>query len=209
MAILLGTGLPSGPRGPVVAPGCILSRQALAGQGPRGPGLRAGIVQAVLALCTVWPTAAAAQGPVPVERPATVVHVTDGDTVWVELGESDQLPGGRVKVRIHGIDAPESCQAGGPEARTALAQRLQGRSVRIHLHRQDAYARWLGRLRHEGEDVGAWMVTEGWAWSYRFASGRGPYDDEEAQARAARRGLFAHPDPMPPWVFRQWHGPCR
>lgn len=166
-------------------------------------------MRAVLALCAAWPAAAGAQGGALVEHPATVVHVTDGDTVWVELGDAGLLPGGRVKVRIDGIDAPESCQMGGPEARAALAQRLYGRTVRIHLHRQDAYARWLGRLRHEGEDVGAWMVAQGLAWSYRPPSGRGPYDAEEAQAREARRGLFAHPDPMPPRVFRQWHGPCR
>ncbi|MFN3416531.1 MAG: thermonuclease family protein [Caldimonas sp.] len=155
-----------------------------------------------------WPASAGAQGRAPVERLATVVHVTDGDTVWVEMGPADPLLAGRVKVRIDGIDAPESCQTGGPEARAALAQRLQGQSVHLLLRRQDAYARWLGRLHHEGEDVGAWMVAQGLAWSYRFASGRGPYDAEEAQAREARRGLFAHPDPMPPRVFRQWHGPC-
>lgn len=163
----------------------------------------------VLAVCLAGLPAAAAPASVPAERTARVVHVTDGDTVWIDMMDSGLRPEGRIKLRIDGIDAPESCQTGGPQAQTALAQRVLGQIVTVHLSRQDAYARWLGRLHHEGEDVGAWMVSQGWAWNYRFASGQGPYAAEERQARQAQRGLFADTDPMPPRVFRQWHGPCR
>lgn len=209
MAILLGTDLPSGSRGPVGLQARIVLRQSPSGPGPGCTVAwvrRAGVV---LALCTAGWLAVAAPRPAPAERTARVVHVTDGDTVWVEMSDAGWRPEGRIKLRIDGIDAPESCQSGGPQAQAALAQRVLGQTVTIRLSRQDAYARWLGRLYHEGEDIGAWMVSQGWAWNYRFASGRGPYDAEERQARQAQRGLFAHTDPMPPRVFRQWHGPCR
>lgn len=141
---------------------------------------------------------------------AIVTHVTDGDTVWIELGATAPgRPSGRVKVRIEGIDAPESCQAWGAQAREALRERLLGRAVTVQLRRQDVYARWLGLVQHEGEDVAAWMVAQGHAWSYRSRRGAGRYQAEERRARAERRGLFAQPDPLPPAVFRQSHGPCR
>ena len=45
--------------------------------------------------------------------PARIIQVTDGDTLTVEL-----VTGGeRVKVRLHGIDAPERNQPGGEAAR--------------------------------------------------------------------------------------------
>ncbi|WP_291441511.1 thermonuclease family protein [Desulfovibrio sp.] len=45
--------------------------------------------------------------------PARVVQVTDGDTITVE----PKSGGERVKVRLHGIDAPELIQSSGEAAR--------------------------------------------------------------------------------------------
>ena len=45
----------------------------------------------------------------------------------------------------------------------------------------------------------AWMVREGWALAYGFAKA---YEREEAQARAAKRGLWAGTF-LPPWRWRQ------
>ena len=141
---------------------------------------------------------------------AIVTHVTDGDTVWLELGAaSGGHPHGRIKVRIEGIDAPESCQPWGVQAGEALRERALGRAVQVQLRRQDVYARWLARLQQDGEDIGAWMVAQGHAWSYRYRRGAGPYERQEEQARREGRGLFSQPGPIPPGVFRQSHGPCR
>lgn len=133
-----------------------------------------------------------------------VTRVSDGDTVWLQPGE-----GGRpLKIRIEGIDAPERCQPWGLQSADALRWRILGRPLQATLSGQDDYRRWLGRLEHEGTDVGAWMVQQGHAWSYRYRHSAGGYRALEAQARQAGRGLFAEPDPMPPDVFRRWHGPC-
>jgi micrococcal nuclease len=53
------------------------------------------------------------------------------------------------------------------------------------------------------------MVREGLAWSYRDYP---PHDAElarlEAEARAAKRGLWGQLDPVPPWDWRRGEG-CR
>lgn len=150
--------------------------------------LLAGVLLAVPALATT----------------GVVTHVTDGDTVWLRTDE-----GHRIKLRVLGIDAPERCQAWGDRARTALASRVLHRRVQVDEKARDSYKRTVGSLRLEGEDVAAWMVREGHAWSQRFRRHPGPYAAQEAQARAAKRGLFADPGAVLPTDFRRQHGPCR
>jgi micrococcal nuclease len=133
-----------------------------------------------------------------------VTHVTDGDTLWVRTDA-----GTRLKLRLQGLDAPERCQAWGPQARDALAARVMHRQVDVQTKARDDYQRTIARVTLQGEDVGAWMVGEGHAWSARFRRSPGPYATQEATARAARRGLFAQLDAVEPRAFRKAHGPCR
>lgn len=134
----------------------------------------------------------------------TVSRVSDGDTLWVR-----PATGGRPrKVRIHGIDAPELCQAHGRAARAALQQQVLRQRVRVQPLRRDDYGRLLARMSRGGEDVGALLVRAGHAWSYRYRRNPGPYADEERAARAARRGLFADAGAQRPYAFRRQHGPC-
>lgn len=131
-----------------------------------------------------------------------VTRVTDGDSLWVRPAEGGQP----VKIRIDGIDAPEICQSGGQAARKALAARLLGRSVEVHTRRQDDYGRGLAAVSLDGEDVGAWMVSQGHAWAYRQRSGE--YLALQARAQSAARGLFADRHAIEPRVFRKQNGPC-
>lgn len=134
----------------------------------------------------------------------TVTHVTDGDTLWVEPD-----PGGApYKLRIDGIDAPEICQDGGAESRSVLAAHALHRRVQVQLRRHDDYGRGLARIQLGSEDLGAVMVREGQAWSYRWRHHPGPYLAEEQLARQLRRGLFAQAQPELPRAFRQRHGSC-
>lgn len=139
-----------------------------------------------------------------------VTRVSDGDTLWLRPvsmpGEKPRRP---VKLRLVGLDAPESCQRHGAEATTALRERVLGRAVTVQRSAVDVYGRALVTLTQEGDDVGAWLVREGHAWSVRWRGASGPYDTEEDAARAARRGLFAEVEPEPPRDFRVRHGPCR
>ncbi len=132
-----------------------------------------------------------------------VTRVTDGDTLWVKPAS-----GAPRKVRIEGIDAPESCQAGGSAATTALRQKVLRQPVQVATHAIDQYRREVATVRQGSQDVGGWMVEQGHAWSYRYRSDPGPYQREEQQARRARRGVFAQTRPVNPREFRQAHGPC-
>lgn len=144
-----------------------------------------------------WPALAITQG--------WVSWVMDGDTVLLVVdGESEP-----VRLRLLDLDAPESCQHGGEDARDALIALVLRRQVRIEPHGQDSYGRQLGRLYVEGRDVGAEMVRSGWAWAYSHRTGRGPYAPLQREARQARRGLFVDPEKaMSPALFRQFHGSC-
>ncbi len=133
-----------------------------------------------------------------------VTHVTDGDSLWIRTA-SGAAPH---QVRIDGIDAPEICQAGGVQAREALAARVLHRRVKVQTRRRDDYRRELARVTIEGDDIGGWMVTRGHAWSYRYRRDPGPYASQEAQAIQSRRGLWAQARAESPREFRKRHGQC-
>jgi endonuclease YncB( thermonuclease family) len=133
-----------------------------------------------------------------------VTRVSDGDTLWVR-----PAAGGKpVKVRIAGVDAPEICRAGGRAARKALAARVLGRQIELLARGQDDYGRTIAALALDGEDIAAWMVSQGHAWSYGFGRDGGPYAAQQRQAQAASRGLFADHAALAPRLFRKRHGPC-
>lgn len=137
--------------------------------------------------------------------PGLVTHVTDGDSLWIK-----PLAGGAPReIRLQGIDAPETCQPFGREARDALASRALHRQVIVRTRAHDVYRRTLARVSLGSQDVGAWMVARGYAWSDGYRGRRGPYGNLQAQARAAGYGLWRNGRAQPPREFRRQHGSCR
>jgi endonuclease YncB( thermonuclease family) len=135
---------------------------------------------------------------------AVVTHVTDGDTLWVRPATGgDALP-----IRLLDLDAPENCQLFGPEARQALRVRLLHEPVQVRTRGVDDYGRQLARIEHRRQDVGAWLVRNGYAWSMVFHGRPGPYARLESLARAERRGLWAQPQAEDPRSFRRSFGRC-
>jgi endonuclease YncB( thermonuclease family) len=134
-----------------------------------------------------------------------VSWVMDGDTVLlVRAGQSEP-----VKLRIDGVDAPESCQPGGMASRDELIRLVLRKQVLVSDLGQDSYGRQIGRLSVEGVDVGAELVRSGMAWAYRFRTGRGPYAALQREAQKDKKGLFSAAEAaMPPPVFRRFHGAC-
>ena len=126
-------------------------------------------------------------------------EVIDGDTIEVQ----------RKRIRLEGIDAPESSQrcirSGvswdcGREATLQLRTLLAKRTVRCTPTGKDRNGRTLAACDVGGRDVGAWMVTRGWALAFiRYSSRYGP---QESLAHSAQRGLWAG-DFATPWEWRQ------
>nr|WP_236599971.1 thermonuclease family protein [Ramlibacter alkalitolerans] len=135
----------------------------------------------------------------------SVTHVTDGDTLWVRPREG----GTPVQVRLLDVDAPEGCQAFGAQATQALRARVLHQRVGVRTRGVDDYGRQLAHVRHGREDIGAWLVRSGYAWSMSFRGKPGPYAALEAQARSERRGLWALPGALEPRSFRKRFGRCQ
>ena len=146
----------------------------------------------VLASCCVALTVCLA---VPVHAQISgSASVTDGDTLRI----------GAQKIRLHGIDAPESkqtCRAGGTTwrcggaATRALRERIARRPVACDERDRDRYGRIVAVCRVAGEDVNAWMVSQGWAVAYRKYSR--DYVSQESAAKSGRRGVWRGEFVMP------------
>ncbi len=141
----------------------------------------------------------------PVMWEGWVSWVLDGDTITV-LPQGQPSP---IRVRLDGIDAPESCQPGGEQARDVLIGWVLRQPVQLKVWREDTYGRWIATVYRDGEDINARLVRQGWAWAYSFRVGRGPYAHAQRQAQEAKLGLFAlSGQAMSPPVFRRFHGSC-
>ncbi|MBK6315860.1 MAG: thermonuclease family protein [Blastocatellia bacterium] len=129
-----------------------------------------------------------------------VVVVADGDTIEV------MRDGRAVRVRLAGIDAPEAGQPWSSRARSRLAELTYHRAVTILVRDVDRYGRSVvDATCADGRRVSAVLVAEGLAWFYAAYSTDSELKRLEAEARAARRGLWSDRNPTPPWLWRQRH----
>jgi micrococcal nuclease len=127
----------------------------------------------------------------------TVVRVRDGDSIVVLSG------GVEIEVRLDGIDCPELEQAFGRRARRFTSDLAGGREVRVAGKGRDDYGRELAEVfLPDGRSLNRELVAAGFAWWFRRYSTDPGLEALEREARAARRGLWADPDPLPPWEFR-------
>lgn len=129
-----------------------------------------------------------------------VVAITDGDTLTL-LADGNQ----QIKVRLAEIDTPESAQPYGSRAKQELSTLAFGQIARVEIQETDRYGRSVGRVYVGTTDVNAEMVRRGAAWVYRQYSKDPTLLPMEAEAKAAKRGLWALPEAekMPPWEWRR------
>lgn len=85
-----------------------------------------------------------------------VIKVYDGDTITV----LDDLDGGKFRIRLAGIDAPEKGQPGDKEATAFLTQRLLGERVSVRYKAIDIYRRPLGTVWHKGENISQLLLEK-------------------------------------------------
>lgn len=131
----------------------------------------------------------------------TVTKVIDADTIDVKLTS------GPIRVRFHGIDAPERGQPWEDEATAALKERILGKEVEIEPFEQDRYDRLIGIVYLGDVNINAELVQLGHAWAYRQYMRK---DDktlcaDETLARIQKKGLWSlsKSERIAPWEWRR------
>jgi micrococcal nuclease len=87
-----------------------------------------------------------------------VIGISDGGTITILTQDMSS-----VKIRLEGIDAPESNQAFGSKAKDTLKALVGGKTVEVEKSREDRYGRTLGFVVVDGINVNAKLLEDGWA----------------------------------------------
>ena len=134
------------------------------------------------------------------ETVAGRVTVIDGDTI--------EMHGQRI--RLHGIDAPESGQSCedkngatyrcGQTSANQMASYVRGKTVNCNVTYRDRYGRLVAACYVNGEDINERLVFEGWALAYRQYSR--DYVRAETQAKRNSAGLWQGRF-VEPWNWRK------
>jgi hypothetical protein len=109
-----------------------------------------------------------------------------------------------LKIRLAQIDAPESQQAFGQKSKQFLSDMAFNKNVLIDKEAVDRYGRIVGTVFVDDLNVNRKQVEQGMAWVYRQYGHDNALLQFEANAKQARIGLWADPNPVPPWEYR--HG---
>ena len=140
----------------------------------------------------------------PHPHPRVVVYeaaawIADGDSITV------LAPGNRqVKIRLHGIDCPESGQAFGRKAKQFTSSQCFGTTIQYRQVDIDRYGRTVATVYLEdGTELNLAILKAGFAWHYRRYSDRQDYADAADSARRDGIGLWADKEPTPPWEWRR------
>ena len=130
-----------------------------------------------------------------------VVAVADGDTLTVLDANNQQH-----RIRLAQIDAPEGGQPFGNRSKQLLSTLCYRKQAQVTIRDTDRYGRIVGTVICDGIDANAEMVRQGMAWVYvQYAPVGSPLFGLEADARTARRGLWADSNPVAPWEWRRGH----
>lgn len=127
-----------------------------------------------------------------------VASVIDADTLEIH----------NTRIRLHGIDAPESKQyctiddksyRCGQRAALALDALIANSTLRCKGNKKDRYKRLIAVCYLKDKDINAWLVENGWAFAYRKYSK--DYVAQEDAAKSKKVGIWAGEFVMP-WDYR-------
>jgi endonuclease YncB( thermonuclease family) len=133
-----------------------------------------------------------------------VVRIADGDTLTVLDAMNVQH-----RIRLQGIDAPESHQAFGTQSKKNLSDLVFDKEVTAICDKADQYGRLVCKIMLGDKDINLEQVKAGMAWHYKdyqreqSAEDRDLYARAENEAHAARWGLWIDTNPTEPSEFRR------
>ncbi|WP_413815257.1 thermonuclease family protein [Bradyrhizobium sp.] len=126
--------------------------------------------------------------------------IIDGDTLEIH----------GTRIRLWGIDAPESSQLCrgedslpyrcGAKAANELDRFIAGRPVSCEPVSRDVYGRTVARCSVGGADMAEWLVDSGLAFDWpKYSNGK--YDKAQREAHKIGRGVWAGSS-VAPWSYR-------
>lgn len=127
-----------------------------------------------------------------------VIKVADGDTFTILTGGKEQI-----RIRLYGIDAPESKQDYGTKSRHFVNGLIYGKVVKIENKGIDRYKRVLGIVWIDSINLNEKLLENGLAWHYKHFDKSKRYADLEQHARNKKINIWSMNNPVAPWDFRK------
>lgn len=129
---------------------------------------------------------------------ATVLRVIDGDTIDVQHNNNSY------RIRVEGIDAPESNQPFGWEATVFLHELIHDKEVYISVSDIGKYERHVGKvLDKDFNNIAENMLANGYAW---YLPEEKEFDESlkalQTQAQENKTGLWGGKRPIHPKTWR-------
>ena len=126
-------------------------------------------------------------------------RIIDGDTIHIKSN----------KIRLHGIDAPETKQTCkndneewycGKQSTKELKKLINKQNVECVVNDVDVYNRYIAICYIDEININQWMVKNGWAIAYRYYSK--DYINEEEYANNNKLGIWKSKF-IEPYLFRK------
>ena len=126
-------------------------------------------------------------------------RIIDGDTIHIKSN----------KIRLHGIDAPETKQTCkidneewycGKQSTKELKKLINKQNVECVINDVDVYYRYIAICYIDEININQWMVKNGWAIAYRYYSK--DYINEEEYANSNKLGIW-NSIFIEPYLFRK------
>jgi micrococcal nuclease len=127
-----------------------------------------------------------------------VTRIIDGDSILVTDGK-----GVEYEVQLEGIDAPEPKQDFGKEATDALSKWIKDKSVKVTWKSKDNFDRVLAQVYEGEKHINMEMLKSGMAWHFKRYNKEETLAKAEAEAKEAKKGLWAKDSPKAPWDYRK------
>ena len=128
---------------------------------------------------------------------ARVITVHEGDRLTI------YHDGRKETIYLKDVDCPELKQPYGKQAKHATAAYVGNREIVVRAMRRDRHGRTTAEVvLQDGRNVAHELIKEGLAWSRPETSEGRSLGDVEQLARAAGKGLWSDPHPVPPWKWK-------
>lgn len=110
----------------------------------------------------------------------------------------------QTRVRLYGIDCPESGQDFSNVAKKFTADKCFRKVVRVEVRDIDRYGRTVGMvILPDSSVLNKELLGAGLAWHYKYFDKSVELAELENEAKAAKRGLWSMKNPIAPWDYRR------